>query len=144
MKLYQIFRCFDCPDFYHAEDYYTIGFVPYDECGQTGEKITCDPNTEIDKDCPLFDDDCVCDLTHKQREIMCKMQDRGTMYFMERNFPSSSYWFFIAKTVNEMVNYSCDDVNKLVDLGLIKIQRFEGTGKNINRIATLTKKGKNV
>lgn len=60
MKLYPIFRCSDCPDFFHAEDHYTIGFVPFDGCGQTGEKITCDPHTEIDKDCPLLDsDNCI-------------------------------------------------------------------------------------
>jgi hypothetical protein len=86
----------------------------------------------------------VSDLTRKQREIVRKLQDEDTMYFMERSFPSSSYWFFIPKTVIEMIDYSCNDINKLEDLGLIKIQRFEGTGKRINRIATLTEKGKNI
>ena len=55
VKLYPLLRCADCPDFFYAEDPCTIGFVPFDCCGQTGEKITCDPRTEIDTDCPLVD-----------------------------------------------------------------------------------------
>jgi len=83
----------------------------------------------------------MCDLTRKQREIMRKMQDNGTMYFMDDS-PYSSYWFFVVKTADKMIEYRIIDVSILEDLELVKIQWFESASGRTTGIATLTEKGK--
>ena len=80
------------------------------------------------------------DLTRKQREIMYKLQDEGTMYYMD-DFPYSSYWFFVTKNDEKMVEYSFDDVKRLKDLGLVKYQMFESEFRAVG-ITTLTENGK--